>query len=164
MNIESLTNLSIEVGFGVNNFTMKRGSFSYKKKVWNKRKLQQIGIKQLAENQYQVHFKDTDSGTNCMMLFTERNDFIYIDFSGNLPADVNRYWFTWPKKPDEHFYGCGETYSELDLSGHKVRIWVAEHQNAKRITTASIKIKDVVVKDILGLGVDIVATRNVNKK
>ena len=34
----------------------------------------------------------------------------------------------------------------------------------QQVVEAPIKIKDVVVKDILGLGVDIVATRNVNKK
>ena len=34
---------------------------------------------------------------------------------------------------------CGETHSDFDLKGQKVRIWVAEHQNAKRITSKIIK-------------------------
>lgn len=43
--------------------------------------------------------------------------------------------------PKEHIYGCGETYSELDLKGQNVRIWVAEHQNTGRISKKIIKEK-----------------------
>ncbi len=54
---------------------------------------------------------------------------------------VNRYWLTLESNPAEHIYGCGETYSELDLQGQLVRIWVAEHQNAARISKKLIKEK-----------------------
>ena len=33
----------------------------------------------------------------------------------------------------------------------------------KALINAPVKIKDVVIKDVLGLGVDIIATRNINK-
>ena len=44
----------------------------------------------------------------------------------------NRIWITLPTDA-AHFYGGGETFSEWDLAGQRIRVWVAEHQNAKRI-------------------------------
>lgn len=42
--------------------------------------------------------------------------------------------YTFPVRENEHFYGCGETFSKFDLRGEKVRIWVAEHQNSDMIS------------------------------
>lgn len=49
-------------------------------------------------------------------------------------AMFNRLWFSLPALPEESVFGCGETFHALDLRGQMVRIWVAEHQNAARIT------------------------------
>ena len=49
------------------------------------------------------------------------------------PLLPNRFWITIPSQAEEHFYGGGETYSEWDLKGQKLRIFTAEHQNSKRI-------------------------------
>ena len=45
----------------------------------------------------------------------------------------NRFYLTFKTAPEEHYYGCGETFSEFDLKGQRVRIWVAEHQNLRRL-------------------------------
>ncbi|MBO5503872.1 MAG: hypothetical protein J5969_05260, partial [Lachnospiraceae bacterium] len=45
----------------------------------------------------------------------------------------NRFYLTFKTAPGEHYYGCGETFSEFDLRGQRVRIWVAEHQNLRRL-------------------------------
>ncbi len=50
----------------------------------------------------------------------------------NLPF-VNRLEICIPAEENEHFYGLGETFACLDLKGQLMRVWVAEHQNEKRI-------------------------------
>lgn len=130
--LESLKKIQIEVANGQNFFTMKRGSFSYKQKISKKRKLifKEI-IFQETEN-FKLCFLDPLSQKNCSLRISKKNDFIYLDFEGKI-SNVNRFWIKIPCEKNEHFYGCGETYSEFDLSGKTARIWVAEHQNAKRI-------------------------------
>ena len=79
---------------------------------------------------YQITITDKNEKTEFKMT---RND--------NEAVEVNRFWITFPTNSQEHIYGCGETYSEFDLKGQKVRIWVAEHQNAARISQKIIKEK-----------------------
>ena len=42
---------------------------------------------------------------------------------------TNRLWVTIPAHAHERIYGCGETFSDFNLKGHRLRIWTAEHQN-----------------------------------
>ena len=72
---------------------------------------------------------------------TQQGSQIRLAYVGEEKPGVNRYWLTFVTNPKEHIYGCGETYSELDLKGQNVRIWVAEHQNTGRISKKIIKEK-----------------------
>lgn len=58
-----------------------------------------------------------------------------------MPEGVNRFRVHIPTNAEEHIYGCGETYSKLDLKGELVRIWVAEHQNTRWISGKIIREK-----------------------
>ncbi len=136
---EKFRDLSLEVGFGRNLFTMKRGSFKYRQEIWSRRKMVKTNTNILSDTNFELKFIDPQTGSICSIFVTEKDGLTHIDFYGTLPEGINLYWISFPRKKDEHFYGCGETYSKFDLSGEKVRIWVAEHQNVARISSKVIR-------------------------
>jgi alpha-glucosidase len=135
------------IGEGENHFTMSRGSFRYKQKIRNKRELRREGIEETPQG-FQLRFSDPKTGEEHFLTVTAREDGLReVRYEGSLSevgSDADgqkdqtgpapRFWIGLPVSPTEHIYGCGETYSKFDLKGEKVRIWVAEHQNAGRIT------------------------------
>ncbi len=140
INRKSLENLELQVGIGSNDFSMSRGSFKYKQKIDRKLKLERIST-DTAENKIVITFKAPKSDATIRAELTTLENGIdrlkILDDTGS----YNRYWLTFDTSPDEHIYGCGETYSKFDLKGEKVRIFVAEHQNANRIGRKIIKEK-----------------------
>jgi len=140
--IVDYNNFSVEVGFGENNFTMDRGSFKYKQKIYWKEKCK-IVSKQKTENGVEVILSASSKNQTFKLVLSEDGDkkeLRMVHLEGN-HEEVNRFWLTFPTNSKEHIYGCGETYSEFDLKGQNVRIWVAEHQNANRISKKIIKEK-----------------------
>lgn len=126
------SDISISVGYGTNAFTMQRGSFNYKQKIHWKRQLKVL------DNKY-VDPKTGDIYDFDLTVNEEDGSLSFRLLSDVDETKANRYWITFDVYEDEHFYGCGETFSEFDLKGQKVRIWTAEHQNAKRITKKIIR-------------------------
>jgi len=53
--------------------------------------------------------------------------------------DFNRMWITLPAKEDEYIYGSGELFSEFNVRGKNVNVWVAEHINAVQIAKKLVK-------------------------
>ncbi len=123
------------IGEGSNNFTMSRGSFRYRQKIRNKRELLRKGTEQIPDG-IRLLYADKKTGEEHALLIREREDGLKeVTYEGPYTAkEGSRFWIGLPAQADEHIYGCGETYSKFDLKGEKVRIWVAEHQNAGRIT------------------------------
>ena len=101
---------------GTASFTMKRGSFKYKDRISKK-------------TEVPVSLRREDISSYEYRLLLSADD----------PA-LNRFEITLPAGKDEHFYGCGETFSKFDLRGEVVRVWVAEHQNAARIGKKIVKL------------------------
>ena len=117
---------------------MSRGSFKYKQKINWKSKCQVVSNDQ---SEIILHESKNNLSFKLQYLCNDNGDEIVMSRLDNEPVQVNRFWITFPTNPAEHIYGCGETYSEFDLKGQKVRIWVAEHQNAARISKKIIKEK-----------------------
>ena len=137
MDISIKDHLRLSVGKGENNFTMSRGSFSYRQKTQKRSVLSKTGERK-TEDGYILEFKDKRSGEKHYLTVTDKEGLLRISYSDENGADisgkgVNRFWVAIPAAEDESVYGCGETYSKLDLKGERVRIFVAEHQNARRI-------------------------------
>ncbi len=141
MLLERWKDAEVTVGSGVNRFTMNRGSFRYRRRIYRKRKLVRKGIEEL-QNGFSLVFRDERNAIYRLNV-VENGGKIRVDLV--LPKDSgrqwNRFWISIPADPSEHFYGCGETYSEFDLKGQRVRIWVAEHQNTLRIADKLIREK-----------------------
>lgn len=137
--LERVLNMHVCVSKGENHFTMSRGSFRYKQKISKKTQLT-CSNKEKIENGYQLSYVDAKGKVICEFLVKIKGTQINVT-TEKADEDYNRYWITFSTNPEEHIYGCGETYSKLDLKGENVRIWVAEHQNTRRISTKIIKEK-----------------------
>ena len=136
--------MEVSIGSGENQFSMSRGSFKYKQKISGKRKLT-LQNQEKTEEGYLLTYVDPKGSSAKEQVHqfavTQQGSQIRLAYVGEEKPGVNRYWLTFVTNPKEHIYGCGETYSELDLKGQKVRIWVAEHQNTGRISKKIIKEK-----------------------
>ena len=132
----------ITVGIGENRFTMNRGSFRYRNRVFRRKKLIRTGVEE-QENGYSVLYHDGDPAAVYRLTVKREDGRIHVVLHSpeDRNTNWNRWWVSIPSHADEHIYGCGETYSEFDLKGKKVRVWVAEHQNALRITDKIIREK-----------------------
>ena len=139
--LEQVLNMEVSVGFGENRFTMSRGSFRYRQKISGRRRLVLTGKEEIG-NGYLLTYQDKKEigKTVCQFRVSVDGTQIRVAPEGE-DAGYNRYWITFDTNPKEHIYGCGETYSEFDLKGQNVRIWVAEHQNTRRISTKIIREK-----------------------
>lgn len=136
--------MEVSIGSGENQFSMSRGSFKYKQKISGKRKLT-LQNQEKTEEGYLLTYVDPKGSSAKEQVHqfavTQQGSQIRLTYVGEEKPGVNRYWLTFVTNPREHIYGCGETYSELDLKGQNVRIWVAEHQNTGRISKKIIKEK-----------------------
>ena len=122
----------IRVGRGENTFSMTRGSFTIRERLTLEKPLPVRRIVQDGDSA-QVFF---DEGS---ALLSVSGDRLHVSFAGL--DGYNRMWLTLPAEKTEHVYGTGETFSEFDLRGQKVNVWVAEHQNAKMLARKTLKIK-----------------------
>ena len=132
-----LRNMELTIGYGRNYFTMNRGSFHYRKMVRWRRDLKRTGYEKTAEG-FVLTFLDEKENRQYFMDITVRDGHYKAEMR-SCPKNVNRFWVRLPCGKNEHIYGCGETYSRFDLKGEKVRIFVAEHQNTRRISRKIVK-------------------------
>lgn len=179
--LKRLEQITVEAGFGENRFTMKRGSFAYRRTLRGMQKLQ-MRQNEACPGGFVLHYafpNGADAGRLRVTLGENRADLVWEEAEGAPGADeaaargaaakdgtqkaakapgaaakdntakgaaatgpaVNRWRIGLPADAGEHYYGCGETYSKLDLRGEKVRIWVAEHQNTSRISKKIVREK-----------------------
>ena len=137
---ELLKDLELSAGKGENFFSMERGSFNYKQKIDRKVKLRRTGINETGSG-FELLFSDPALAEPYVFSVTEEGGRCRAELKVPGSSDADRFWVSIPAFPDEYIYGCGEVYSEFDLKGQKVRIFVAEHQNAKRISKKLIREK-----------------------
>ncbi|MCR4904003.1 MAG: alpha-glucosidase [Butyrivibrio sp.] len=137
MDFKALLGSEVEIYKGKAAFKMRAGSYKCIDKTSSRQKL---------------HFELINEEENffAINLLNEKNDYmgsftailddnrikIKIQLKDN---SYNRILFSVPSYKNEHFYGCGETYSKFDLKGEKLRIWVSEHQNTVQFSNKMIK-------------------------
>ena len=143
--IDRLREMEMWAAKGENKFTMNRGSFKYTKVIKQRVQLILISCRDIASG-FELVFAEP-KGTLRMAVTAVRSGDGIITVRFDDPVNQggwNRFWISFANPLGEHIYGCGETYSKFDLKGEVVRIFVAEHQNAKRIG------KKVVLQKIFG--------------
>ena len=128
-----MKDIKLVVGSGENHFSMSRGSFDYQQEIHWKAECV-LESKKETENGTELHYRDKKFEKEHVLRVEEQDTKTEITYISDDFPQIDRFWVTFDSNTEEHIYGCGETYSEFDLKGQKIRIWVAEHQNAKRIS------------------------------
>lgn len=137
--LDDFKRFQISVGRGNASFPMSRGSFKYKENLEFKDDLM---VSNPMETENGIEFQLSSKKGNVVGKASIRESNGEYLFSYDLnDKSLNRFWITVPTNEKEHIYGCGETFSEFDLKGQNIRIWVAEHQNANRIGKKMIREK-----------------------
>ncbi len=114
------------IGCGTAEYPMSRGSFKFKEKTQMKTPL----FIDTASGELLLKTKD---GKAVLRLELEALDNrLHAHFEVLDGAPYNRMWLRLSALNEECVYGCGETFTAFNLRGESVKIWVAEHQNAKR--------------------------------
>ena len=130
--VDTLSNMRVRVGIGENEFSMSRGSFSYKKDYKYTSTLDFVDSS-TDGNKTTVNYHDPVGGEDYRFLITEHDG--DLEYTCEKAGEgINRFWLSFNADSEEHIYGCGETFPLLDLKGEIVRIWVAEHQSTDRIS------------------------------
>lgn len=128
----------IWLGLGEDSFKMSRGSFKFGEKVKTKKAMYLENASYTDEN-IALDLTDKKSEIKARLTIKSFDEKIKITPEIVSGGELNRMWIRIPATQDEHIYGCGETFTKFDLRGEKVRIWVAEHQNASRIAKKIIR-------------------------
>ena len=119
----------ISAAHGEAAFPMERGSFLYDDSITQK---SELALTEEAGTSGGWILSDMQGMEQGRLYIQAEKDRQTLRFHLNDPW-WNRFYLEFPTDPEEHYYGCGETFSEFDLKGQRVRIWVAEHQNIARI-------------------------------
>ena len=121
----SVRDSALSVGKGSNAYVMNHGSFRITEKISQKKMLSVVSVS-CTDSRAEIRLTE-----GSVLLTVENDDRLRLDFGG-LTA-YNRVWLTVPAGVTEHVYGAGENFTEFDLRGQKVNVWVAEHINALQL-------------------------------
>ena len=114
------------IGCGNAEYPMNRGSFKFKEKTQMKTPL-------FIDTDGEQLLLKTGDGKTVLRLETQvTENRLRVRFTVLDGVPYNRMWLRLSAVDDECVYGCGETFTKFNLRGESVRVWVSEHQNAKR--------------------------------
>ncbi len=119
------------LGKGCNTYSMSHGSFKIKEKIFSS---SVFSIKRLSLNGNELTV-----GLDCGE-FIISTGVKMLTFTPRISEEFNRMWINLPAESDERIYGCGENFTEFNLRGKKVNVWVAEHINALQTAKKIVKI------------------------
>ncbi|MBQ6467653.1 MAG: alpha-glucosidase [Clostridia bacterium] len=115
----------LHTGYGENKFKMDRGSFKISEKIFSDKA---ISVKDIKASGSKAEITLTEGKA----LIEVKKNLLNVKLTGL--QNYNRLVFSIPALSNEHVYGTGETFTEFDLRGQKVNVWVAEHQNSRVIS------------------------------
>lgn len=133
-----LLGIRYTIAHGKTSFKMKRGSFRYRDRI-TERKILTVHPKEVSDKKLSITLTDDDGRQQGRVSITDEGDGLFHIRQSWRNPQVSRISLTIPVSRDEHYYGCGETFTKFDLAGENVRIWVAEHQNSDRIAKKVIR-------------------------
>lgn len=113
----------LTAGVGNASYDMFHGNFDIEDHVFEKVRLNDFNILEQKKDYLQVSFSKAG-------LYEIITNFLVVDGRLEVRFDAkeatNRLWVNIAADRKEHIYGCGEQFSELDLRGKKVPLWVSE--------------------------------------
>lgn len=121
----------ILVGKGSSSYKMERGAFVIEEHLSFKEALTEFSAEEF-NDRFKISFTNENLNLRLDVYIREENNRLTMEFR-NAGDEINRIWINLKATKNEHVYGCGETFTHFDLKGENVRVWVAEHQNLKRL-------------------------------
>jgi len=104
-------------------FKMHHGHFKIREKLLFKDPLQNFQI--LSQSKNNLNLILVGNKQELKIILSVNKDYLKLNFKCSNP-EVNRFWIRIPAKKEEAIYGCGEQFSELNLRGKEVPLWVEE--------------------------------------
>ncbi|MCR4563905.1 MAG: alpha-glucosidase [Clostridiales bacterium] len=126
------------LGYGEDGFSMSRGSFKFRESVKSKTALY-YDTHEVLNGSVILRLKSKKDELRANVTVSTQGDIVKLTPEISTQGEFNRMWIRIPATETEHVYGCGEIFTKFDLRGEKVRIWVAEHQNATRIAKKTVR-------------------------
>ncbi|MBZ4654606.1 MAG: family 31 glycosyl hydrolase, alpha-glucosidase [Peptococcaceae bacterium] len=135
----SLDQPYLSIGRGQGTYSMDRGNFTIEENLSEKIPLTEYEILEQKEERVMIRFSNQKLWA-VIVEFIAKGNFLEIMFTDEDESASlhNRFWIRMPASHDECIYGCGEQFSELNLRGKKVPLWVSEQgtgRNKKTYTT-----------------------------
>ncbi len=113
----------LRIGIGSGRFKAKYGHFKIKDKVKRKAWLKNFEVKHRSDQGITLEFHgELASITLTVQVMDDR---LELCPSCSNP-EINRFWLRIQAKADEAIFGCGEQFSEFNLRGRNVPLWVQE--------------------------------------
>ncbi|MFX0188408.1 MAG: alpha-glucosidase [Candidatus Hodarchaeota archaeon] len=112
-----------KIGIGTARYKSNYGHFRIKEKLKNEFNLENYEIISKSENKISLRFFSSEAELNVSLV--DSGSFLIIKPECS-NKQINRFWIKIPAQYDEAIYGCGEQYSELNLRGKEVPLWVEE--------------------------------------
>ena len=122
------------VGCGDASYAMSHGRFRFKENVKTKYACY-LTDAVVSATGAELLFNAKENDIAVKVIFSVCGDRLDVHFDTSACREpLNRMWLRLPASADEHVYGGGEVFSEFDLRGQKLRVWVAEHTNPAAIS------------------------------
>jgi len=121
-------NIAFAVGIGKGKYKTRYGGWRIKEKLSECYKLKKFDIIKEANNKIIIHFTYSEILLKVTFIIIEKK--LEIIPKLNI-SKFNRFWIHIAATKDEAIYGCGEQFSEFNLRGKKVPLWVEEQGNCR---------------------------------
>jgi len=116
-------NPSFYIGHGTGRFKMHHSHFKIREKLLSKTALRNYKILSQSDDMLELKLHNKEQELNVKIEIENYN----LEMSCHCPdSEINRFWLKIPAKKEEAVYGCGEQFSELNLRGKDVPLWVEE--------------------------------------
>lgn len=112
-----------KIGKGKASYKEHHGHFKIREKETIEIPLKDFTV--LSKDEKKIIIKFNSEEENLKITFFVDHDHFKMRFDCPNP-DINRFWIRIPADRNEAIYGCGEQFSEVNLRGKEVPLWVEE--------------------------------------
>jgi len=114
-----------EIGIGKAKYRMRRGDFKIRDKIKKRVSLSDFSIISENDREIKIKFKSDDYEIAVKIRENREQECLEIcPYSEN--KDINRFWINLCASEEEAIFGCGEQFSELNMRGKEIPLFVEE--------------------------------------
>jgi alpha-glucosidase len=116
-------NPAFKLGIGKGKYRMRMGDFKIREKL--NKKIPLLNFKIISQDEKQSIIELSSKDHTLKVELVEKQEKLFLYFS--TPNEkINRFWLSIIAEENEAIFGCGEQYSELNLRGKEIPLFVEE--------------------------------------